>query len=130
MKDIQLLFAGGCAAAHVMNASLAPAACLLLCFVMGGALLCTLLHCLPPAACMAPHPATCADQPWHLTVAYILTLDLFWIWLGAGRICGGREPPVTDRVPNCPRGVNRGYSQGVRQLVGAHLSLICPHKVA
>eukprot|EP00955_Chlamydomonas_euryale_P028028 295281-Chlamydomonas_euryale.AAC.1 len=39
--------------------------------------------------------------------------------LFAGRICGGREEPVAT-WPNCPKGVNKGYSQGVRQLVHYH----------
>ena len=36
----------------------------------------------------------------------------------AGRICGGGEQPDSREWPNCHRGINRGYSQGVRQ-VGA-----------
>ncbi|KAG1670892.1 hypothetical protein FOA52_000394 [Chlamydomonas sp. UWO 241] len=40
--------------------------------------------------------------------------------LFAGRICGGREDPNSSAWPNCPLGINKGYSQGVRQLVHYH----------
>ena len=40
--------------------------------------------------------------------------------LFAGRICGGREKPDSTRWPNCPLGINVGYSQGVRQLMHYH----------
>ena len=40
--------------------------------------------------------------------------------LFAGRICGGREQPDSTRWPNCPLGVNVGYSQGVRQMMHYH----------